>query len=73
MLLDRILKFLIYLYSIEKINDALCNIYDFKMVGAAIRQDRQKVELFEELSGCYDEINRMLQVRPFRDKPVKTQ
>jgi hypothetical protein len=70
MLLDRILKLLIDLYSIEKINEALCNIYDDKMVQATDKQDHPSSELFDELSEKYDEINRMLQVRPFRDKEI---
>jgi hypothetical protein len=70
MLLDRILKFLIDLYSIEKINEALCDIYDDKMYAAIEKGDKEQAGLFDELSESYDQINRMLQVRPFRGMPI---
>lgn len=67
MLLKQTLKALIDLYTIEKVNDALGEIYDDRMRLAAEKGDEKSAKFLDEMAEFYDEINRKLLVRPYRD------
>jgi hypothetical protein len=67
MLLKQSLKALIEMNGIEKINDALAEIYADRMAQAEAKGEQKLAMLFDEISEFYDEINRKLLVRPYRD------
>lgn len=72
MILKQSIKALIDLYGIEKINDTLADIFNDKMNAASEKDDCKTAQYFDELSEKYDEINRKLADRPFRDDVRKT-
>lgn len=67
MILKAAITLLIDLFGIEKINSILGEIFDQKMTIAIEKDDPKTAKFFDELSEYYDEINRNLIVRPFRD------
>lgn len=72
MILKQSIKTLIDLYGIEKINDTLGEIFDEKMKAFIEKSDAKQAKYFDELSEYYDEINRNLANRPFRDDMRET-
>lgn len=67
MILKQSIKALIDLYGIDKINDAIGELFDEKMKACVEKNDVKQAKYFDELSEYYDEINRKLANRPFRD------
>ena len=71
MLLKQTLKLLIDRYGITTINDMIGLLYSEKMDAASEKDDVKMAQYYDELSEKYDEINRYLVVRPYRDDQRK--
>ena len=70
-LLKKSLQIIIDRYGIEQVNQIIEDIFEDRRVEAEGKNDEDCALYWDELAESYGEINRKLQVRPFRDDQKK--
>ena len=71
MILKQALKLLIDKYGIWLVNDAIGEIFNDRMETAINQNDEKQAQYFDELSEFYDETNRFLDTRDYKDKKIQ--